>query len=274
MKKILLIFSLFIGFTLANTINGIAVLVNEDPITIYDIKEDMKKRGVDENSSVSYLIDKTLFEQLVKQNNISADIFDINEQIEKLANSNGMDVYSFKSIIKQKYPNYNDFENEVKDSVIRQKLIKKLVRGQLAIATIDDVKLYYEKNISQYQTSKYFYVTQYSSSNKEDLIEKISTPMKVIPSVTVSELKIDSKDINAQLQYVLTTTKNRSFTPIFTLNNQYISLYVKNKEGSEAINFDIVKDRIFNEIMEQREKVFLEQHFEKQKLTADIKVIR
>ncbi|MDX4058441.1 peptidyl-prolyl cis-trans isomerase [Aliarcobacter skirrowii] len=274
MKKILLIFSLFIGFTLANTINGIAVLVNEDPITIYDIKEDMKKRGVDENSSVSYLIDKTLFEQLVKQNNISADIFDINEQIEKLANSNGMDVYSFKSIIKQKYPDYNDFENEVKDSVIRQKLIKKLVRGQLAIATIDDVKLYYEKNISQYQTSKYFYVTQYSSSNKEDLIEKISTPMKVIPSVTVSELKIDSKDINAQLQYVLTTTKNRSFTPIFTLNNQYISLYVKNKEGSEAINFDIVKDRIFNEIMEQREKVFLEQHFEKQKLTADIKVIR
>ncbi len=274
MKKILLIFSLFIGFTLANTINGIAVLVNEDPITIYDIKEDMKKRGVDENSSVSYLIDKTLFEQLVKQNNISADIFDINEQIENLANSNGMDVYSFKSIIKQKYPNYNDFENEVKDSVIRQKLIKKLVRGQLAIATIDDVKLYYEKNISQYQTSKYFYVTQYSSSNKEALIEKISTPMKVIPSVTVSELKIDSKDINAQLQYVLTTTKNRSFTPIFTLNNQYISLYVKNKEGSEAINFDIVKDRIFNEIMEQREKVFLEQHFEKQKLTADIKVIR
>ncbi|MDX4062660.1 peptidyl-prolyl cis-trans isomerase [Aliarcobacter skirrowii] len=274
MKKILLIFSLFIGFTLANTINGIAVLVNEDPITIYDIKEDMKKRVVDENISVSYLIDKTLFEQLVKQNNISADIFDINEQIEKLANSNGMDVYSFKSIIKQKYPNYNDFENEVKDSVIRQKLIKKLVRGQLAIATIDDVKLYYEKNISKYQTSKYFYVTQYSSSNKEDLIEKISTPMKVIPSVTVSELKIDSKDINAQLQYVLTTTKNRSFTPIFTLNNQYISLYVKNKEGSEAINFDIVKDRIFNEIMEQREKVFLEQHFEKQKLTADIKVIR
>lgn len=274
MKKILLIFSLFIGFTLANTINGIVVLVNEDPITIYDIKEDMKKRGVDENSSVSYLIDKTLFEQLVKQNNISADIFDINEQIENLANSNGMDVYSFKSIIKQKYPNYNDFENEVKDSVIRQKLIKKLVRGQLAIATIDDVKLYYEKNISQYQTSKYFYVTQYSSSNKEDLIEKISTPMKVIPSVTVSELKIDSKDINAQLQYVLTTTKNRSFTPIFTLNNQYISLYIKNREGNEAINFDIVKDRIFNEIMEQREKVFLEQHFEKQKLTADIKVIR
>ncbi|MDX4049251.1 peptidyl-prolyl cis-trans isomerase [Aliarcobacter skirrowii] len=274
MKKILLIFSLFMGFTLANTINGIAVLVNEDPITIYDIKEDMKKRGVDENSSVSYLIDKTLFEQLVKQNNISADIFDINEQIEKLANSNGMDVYSFKSIIKQKYPNYNDFENEVKDSVIRQKLIKKLVRGQLAIATIDDVKLYYEKNISQYQTSKYFYVTQYSSSNKEALIEKISTPMKVLPTVTVSELKIDSKDINAQLQYVLTTTKNKSFTPIFTLNNQYISLYIKDREGSEAINFDIVKDRIFNEIMEQREKVFLEQHFEKQKLTADIKVIR
>ena len=38
-------------------------------------------------------IDKTLYEQAIKENNIVADIFDVNDYIEKLASSNGMDLY-------------------------------------------------------------------------------------------------------------------------------------------------------------------------------------
>ncbi|OCL97336.1 peptidylprolyl isomerase [Arcobacter porcinus] len=274
MKKILpIIFLLF--YTLnANTVNGIAVIVNDDPITLYDIKEDMKKRDVDENNSVSYLIDKLLFEQLVKENSISVDIFEIEDYIKNLADSNGMDVYSFKSIIKQKYPDYSKFEEDVKDSVTRQKLIKKLVRGQLAIATDEDLKLYYEKNIQKFQTAEYFDVTQYSSTNRELLIEKVSNPMKVINGIQSNSTRISSKDIHAQLQYVLTTTDVNSFTPIFVTNNQFVTLYIIKKEGSVALNFEAVKNKIFGEIMEQRERVFLENQFEKQKLKADIKVIR
>lgn len=274
MRRVLLVFSISICSLLSSTINGIAITVNNAPITIFDIKEDMQKRKVDENSSVSYLIDKLLFEELVKENSISVDIFEIDEYIQKLAASNGMDIYSYKSIIKQEYPDYSKFENDVKESVIRQKLIQKLVRGQLAIATQEDVKLYYEKNLSKYQTAKYFNVTQYSSTNKEDLLQKISNPMKVLTSVKNSDIKISSSDVHAQLQYVLTTTNISSFTPIFVANNQFISLYIKSKEGNVALNFEIVKDKIFTEIMEQRERVFLENYFEKQKLKAEIKVLR
>ena len=105
----------------------------------------MSVNKISKNEAVSYLIDKVLYDQLVKKNNITADIFETNEYIEKLANSNGMDVYAFKSIVKQKYPNYEVFENEAKNAVIRQKLISSLVRGQLAIANDEDMQLYYEK---------------------------------------------------------------------------------------------------------------------------------
>ena len=36
-----------------------------------------------------------------------------------------MDLYSFKTVVKQKYGNYEDFEKEAKDAVTRQKLVQK-----------------------------------------------------------------------------------------------------------------------------------------------------
>ena len=112
MHKFLLALVLGSSLTYASTINGIAITVNDEPITQYDIEKTMSVNKISKNEAVSYLIDKVLYDQLVKKNNITADIFETNEYIEKLANSNGMDVYAFKSIVKQEYPNYEVFENE------------------------------------------------------------------------------------------------------------------------------------------------------------------
>ncbi|NCB12676.1 MAG: peptidyl-prolyl cis-trans isomerase, partial [Erysipelotrichia bacterium] len=173
--------SLIMGSSLAyaSMINGIAITVNDDPITIYDIDRTMAVNKITKNEAVSYLIDKTLYDQVIAENNITADIFDINEYIEKLAASNGMDIYTFKSVVKQKYPDYSIFENEAKESVLRQKLIQKLVKGQLAIATEEDMQLYYEKNINSFSTAKSFEVVQYTSKNKAALTQTLKNPMSV-----------------------------------------------------------------------------------------------
>jgi hypothetical protein len=163
-----LFLSLIVGssLTYAAMVNGIALTVNDEPITLYDIDRTMAVNKVGKNEAVSYLIDKILYDQVVQENNITADVFDVNDYIEKLANANGMDIYTFKSIVKQKYPDYTVFENEAKNAVIRQKLVQKIVKGQLAIATEEDMKLYYEKNQNQFLTAKSFEVVQYSSKNK------------------------------------------------------------------------------------------------------------
>ncbi|RBQ27100.1 MULTISPECIES: peptidylprolyl isomerase [Arcobacteraceae] len=274
MKKLLL--SLLLGSTISfsSMINGVAILVNEEPITIYDIEKTMVVNKIPKNEAVAYLIDKILYDQLVKENAITADIFEINDYIEKLANANGMDVFAFKGIVKQEYPDYEVFENEAKNAVIRQKLISKIVKGQLAIANDEDMQLYYEKNINKYLTAKSFDVVQYTSTNRTALEETIKNPMKVSNEISKTPLKLESQNLQAQLQYVLHNTKPNSFTPIFTFNKQYVTLFLKHTEGTMALPFESVKPRVFNDIMSQREQSFLKEHFEKQKLTADIKVIR
>ncbi len=274
MHKLLL--SLLLGSTLsfASMVNGVAILVNEEPITLYDIERTMVVNKIPKNEAVSYLIDKALYDQQVEKYNITADIFEINDYIEKLANSNGMDVYTFKSIVKQEYPNYEVFENEAKNAVIRQKLIQQIVKGQLAVANNEDMELYYEKNKNKYSSARNFEVVQYTSKNKNSLSQVVQNPMMNPSDVTKSNLNLDANNLPAQFQYILNNTKNSSFTPIFTADKNFVTMFIVNRSGTTTQSFEAAKAKIFNDIMMQREQSFLKEHFEKQKLTADIKVLR
>ena len=274
MYKLFLTLLVSSGISFAGMANGIALTVNDEPITLYDIDKTMSTNKISKNEAVGLLIDKTLYEQAVKENNISADIFDVNNYIEKLANANGMDLYSFKAVVKQKYGNYEDFENEAKDAVTRQKLVQKIVKGQLAVATQEDMELYYEKNKAQFSSSKTYEVTQYTSKNKASLISTINSPMLIPTDVEKAPIKLGVENLQPQIQFLLNETKINSFTPIFTANKQYVSLFVIKKEGTAILDFESVKAKIFNDIMTTREKKYLKDYFEKEKLTADIKIVR
>ncbi|MDD2895076.1 MAG: peptidyl-prolyl cis-trans isomerase [Aliarcobacter sp.] len=274
MYKLFLALLVSSGILLADMENGLALTVNDEPITIYDINKTMVENKLGKNEAVGLLIDKALYEQEVRENNISADIFDINDYIEKLAKANGMDLYSFKAVVKQKYGNYELFENEAKDAVIRQKLIQKIVKGQLTIASQEDMELYYEKNKEKYSTSKFYEVNQYTSKNKASLMNTINNPMVIADDVVKTPLKLGSDSLQPQMQFMLNETKTNSFTPIFTANKQFISLFIVKKEGTSTLGFETVKAKIFNDIMSSREKKYLKDYFEKQKLIADIKILK
>ena len=274
MYKLFLTLLVSSGISFAGVVNGIAITVNDEPITVYDIEKAMSVTKLSKNEAVGLLIDKALYEQSVKENNIVADIFDVNEYIEKLAKANGMDLYSFKSIVKQKYGNYSDFEEEAKDAVVRQKLIQKIVKGQLAVASQEDMELYYEKNKNQFSTSKAYEVIQYTSKNKASLANALNNPMVIAADVEKTPLKLGVESLQPQMQFLLNETKLNSFTPIFTANKQFVSLFVTRKEGTTSLDFETVKAKIFNDIMSTREKKYLKDYFEKQKLTADIKIVR
>lgn len=274
MKKI--IFAAIMSFTIsyAGMVDGIALVVNDDPITLYDIEKRKFEKNISKEKAVGQLIDEALFNQLVYKHNITADVFDVNNYLEKLAASNGMDLYTFKSIIKQKYKNYEKYEEQTRKVIIRQKLTDKLVRGNLNIASEEDLKIYYDNNSSKFQMASNVSAVQYASKNKVELNQIRKNPMANIPGISRSEIELDQSNLNPQLRYIINETKINQFTPIFTSNKQYVSLLITKKENQETIEFEDVRDRIFNIVMQDREKKYLKDHFEKSKLSADIRVVR
>lgn len=274
MYKLLL--SLFIcsSLSFASMINGVALTVNDEAITLYDIDKTMSEQNISKNQAVGLLVDKILYEQVIKKNRISVDIFDINSYAEKLASSNNMDVYTFKTIVTQKYGDYSIFEEDAKKVITRQKLIEKLVKGQLKIATDEDISIYYDNNKNKFQTAEKFSVVQYSSKRKASLVSTIKSPLIANKEVKRNAFVLENENLNPQLQYLLNETKANSFTPIFRINDEFTTIFVIKKEGKSTLNYETVKSKIFNDIMETREKKFLKEYFEKEKLTADIKIVR
>ncbi|MGB6329001.1 MAG: peptidyl-prolyl cis-trans isomerase, partial [Halarcobacter sp.] len=149
--KLLLTFLLLTSSSYAATLDAIALVVNDEPITLYDIEKRKVERNLSKEKAVGELVDEALYSQLISKYNITADIFDVNNYLEKIAASNGMDLYTFKSIIKQKYTDYNKYEEQTRNLILRQKLTNTLVRGNLKIANEEDLKIYYENNLNKFK---------------------------------------------------------------------------------------------------------------------------
>lgn len=274
MKKLFISILLTVGILNAGLVDGVALTVNNDAITLFDIDKKMAQTGANKKQAVGMIIDELLYQQELDKHNISVSILDINAYLEKVAAQNNMDLYTFKSIIKQKYSNYEAFEEETKKRILQEKLVQKLVRGNIKVATEEDLQLYYDNNSAQFETASQFEVTEYSSKNKAALIQVVKNPMITSSEINKKELSLNHKSLNGQIKFLLNSTKVNSFSPIFTANKHFVSLFIKNKEGKAKQSFDEVKNKIFGMVMGQREQKFLKEYFEKLKLTADIKVIR
>ncbi len=270
------LFSLLATVTISNAsmMNGIALSVNDEPITLSDINQRISDKQLKKSDAISSLIDEILYTQELEKQNITADIFEVNDYIEKIAASNGMDLYTFKSILRQKNKNLKEFEEESKQELLKRKLASKLVRGNLAIANDEDLKIYYENNQNMFTTAQSIEVSQYSSKNKRELMILTQNPMAMVKDVAKGDFILEQDKLNPQLKFLLNDTKVGTFTPIFTANQQYVMFHVKKKNGVTILKFDEVKEKIFNTLMGEREQKFLKEYFEKLKLTADIKVIR
>ncbi len=274
MKKLFLGLAIASNLLFANVINSVALTVNDDPITFYDIKVLMDRQNISKDQAVTKLIDQLIFDQLVEKYNITADVLDIEDYINKLAAQNGMDVYTFKTLVSKKYPNYEVFEEETKAVIQKQKLVKKIVAGQLKIATDEDLELYYNNNKNNYTTAKEIDVIQYASANRAALAQAIKNPMMIAQDVQKQNVKLKAKDLNAQLKFILNSINENNFTPILKANNGFISFFVVKKIGTEVQSFESVKNKIFADVMSQREQKFLNEFFEKEKITANIKIVK
>lgn len=273
MKKYLVSLLLSLGIANAGLVNGVAIVVNEEPITLYDIDKQMQETGLSKKDAVKSLIDQLLYDQQVKKENVSVDIFDVDEHISKLAAQNRMSLLEFKSIIRQQQ-DYNQFVADIKKRLIHQQLIKKIARGNIKIATDDDIQIYYENNKQQFTIAEDIDVVAYVSKSKEVLAEARANPMMDNADLAKQEISFKQSELNPKVKFVLNNTGVNQFSNIFAQSGNYNMFFIKSKNNVSTLPLANVKEKIFQVIMQQRETDFLNEYFETLKITANIKVYR
>lgn len=273
MKRYIISILLLTLTAYAGLVNGIALIINNEPVTLYDIDQKMLANNFTKQQAIDNIIDTTLYNQEIKSNMISVDLLDIDDYISMLASQNNMNALDFKALVSQQQ-DYNLFKENIKKQLLHQKLIKKIASGKLKIADNKDLKIYYENHIEQYQEADSFDIIAYVSKDKNALLNVQKNPLLNSDKIIVQNITLKQNELNPQVKYVLNNTSEKSFSTIFAQNQSYNMFFVSNKNGVKQKSFDEVKNQIFQKVMKQREDQFLKEYFETVKISADIKLLR
>ncbi len=273
LKYLLAIF--FISGSLqAGLVDGVSILVNNTPITLYEISEYSQKFHISTQEAVKILIQNKIEQNLIKKYNIEATDDDIENEMEKMSSASGMSIMDFKNYLEQNGIDLDKYKKDLAKKIKQEKLYQKITSARITKATKSDMETYYQNHLNLYSIPKMIEVTQYTSKSKQDLAKMINNPMLNIAGINKEDDILKSKQINPRLLFILQQTKEGNFTPILTFKNSFASFYIKRKIDVTPIPFEKVENNIFAKIMNQREKDIIKSYFDKLISEANIKIIR
>lgn len=271
-----LLFILFFVTLHAKTIDGIAIMVKDQPITLYDITQAMDESNVPQEQAIEFLERKKLEEIEIKERHISATKQEVFEDIQRMAEQNKMSVIElYQAIQSSQGLSERKLKEKIKEKILNQKLYNAIAFSHLEQPNDEEIKEYYQLHKQEFQKPSSFSVLIYQCPDKNLLQEKIDNPMFYSPQVTSEERTFEAAKMNPRLAELLDQTALNSFTQIIpSPNGGFMSFYLKEKGASNALDLKTIRPQISSALMAQKRETILKDYFDRQRLNADIKVIR
>lgn len=274
MLKILLILSILATFGFSRIVGGVAMLVNGDPITIYELKSFASKNGISMDDAVSSLVQQKLELQEAKKLGITASSLEIDNEMLKLAEHNKLSLEEFKRELRREGKSESELREQIRKKIIRDKLYQTILSSSLEKPTEEDLKRFYELHSKDLNTPTKVDVIQYVSMDKERLKTKLRTPAFPIEGVSAGKTTVPLNAVPPQLAEILLKTKVGRHTPILNIGQgRYVAFKIL-KKHQRHIPYESIKSKLFGAYMNERQQAKLVEFFEKKKAEANIKVIR
>lgn len=267
---------IFTAVMAADAINGIAILVKDQPITMYEITKEMQKRHTSLSKTVDLLIRRKLEEIEVKERNIHVSSEEVFGRIKEMADQNKITVLQlYDAIAETRKMSEAELKAELKKTLLSQKLYQAIAFSHIDKPTVEEQHEYYDLHRDMFSHPESFSVTVYSAASKSRLKEKIDNPMFYAPDVRSEHVELKYNAINPRLAKILGKTKDASFSPILPApDGGHMSFYMEDKKDIVTQPFEAVQNQISNAIMGEKREQVLSDYFDRLRLNAGIKIIR
>ncbi|MHC1696983.1 MAG: peptidylprolyl isomerase [Geobacteraceae bacterium] len=159
----------------AEMVSSIAVLVNDEPITTYDLakEEDAMKSGMSDTSALASsaardqlrqaaldaLINKKLIAQKVKELDIQVSDEEVRQAIEDVKKTNNISEENLLAALAARGISFDDYKTQLKDQLERLRLISLEVRSKIQVSD-KEVQDYYSAHAGNYQVDEAFHARQ------------------------------------------------------------------------------------------------------------------
>jgi len=261
-----------LGFS--GIITGVSVIINDEPITLYEVYKYSQKYKVSRKESLNILVRQKLENSQIKKLRINADSFEVDKYIESLASKNNMSQYEFLSVLKKKAVKIDQYKKEIKAKIKKDKLHQSIYIDKLKAVEEKEVKKFYEENPTEFKVANSFNTSIYTAQIPEDLMAIKNNPMLQPAGVKIENRLINARNLDNKLKGLLNGTKQGMFTQIINIQNIPTMFYVKEKKDFTQLPYEDVKKSIYRVISKQQEDKVIKDYFEKLKSSASITVVR
>ena len=266
--------TLFFSPLNASTVDGISLIINKEPITLYDIHKYATRFNLSKKEALDVLIRQKLEDSEIKKLGISADSFEVDQYIENLAISNGVSQYEFLNLIRSKNIDVAEYKEDLRSKLQRDKLYKKIISTKLQQVGDNELRAYYNDNLNEFSQASTFDVTIYSSADQQALQAIAQNPMSAVSGVELKEATFEAAKTDPKLTLLLNKTAQGSFSTMVKSDQNFVLFFVKKKHNVQNIAFEDAKNYISNRLAEGKEQKAIEEYFEKLKASANIQVVR
>jgi parvulin-like peptidyl-prolyl isomerase len=257
-------------------VDGVAIVVKDEPITLYEISQEVSKSAKSVKEITDELIKKKLEEIEIKERNIVVSTQEVQDDLEKMAQQNNMTILQlYEAMQNMNQLSTDELKEKIKEKLLAQKLYQAISYSKMSQPTQLEKEQYYKLNISEFSYPEEYGVIIYHSNSKEKLQEKISNPMFYSADVASEEATLAHSKIDPQLAMILNQTKENGFTPLMpSPKGGFVSFFVKSKINMNTQSLESVSGQIENMIMQKKRQSVLNDFFQRLRLNSEIKVLR
>ncbi|AXP08249.1 hypothetical protein N4T57_02685 [Campylobacter hepaticus] len=271
MKKILSSFVFFASLASANTINAIAIVVDKEPITTYDIEQTIKTLKIDKNQALALLINEKMESSQIRQLNIVVNDLELDEAINRMLLQNKTNLNDFKATLKSKNQSYEQFRANFKKDLEKRKLYEKIANMSKTDFSDEGAKNFFEQN-----KDKFTFYTQIDAkiyrSNNPQILENIKNTKKTI--LKAQKIALNTSNTDPRLLGLLSQIPNGAFSPVLNGKNGYELYEIESKNAGEIPDFEQIKNEVLNAYISEQRQNFIQDYFEKLRSKINIEYLR
>jgi len=270
-KLIFLFLAIFTTSLFSQIINEIEIIVNNEPITSYDIDTLVLETGETRNKIIDLLVRKSLEQQDADRLRITVSKDELDAYIEKIALAQKMTKDVFMGYVLQRLNMSKlDFYKKIEEQVKQEKLYGTILSSKLERPTENQIKSFYDKNKEMFSVSSSFEVIEYSSFSESFLRKKMMSPIMEVPTVFEEEKTIFAKDLTAEMLKILEASPVQNFTKIIPSQSSYLVYFIKSKGDKKPAPLESVKMVIVQKLMLVQQNRVLQEYFTQLQEKANI----
>lgn len=274
MRLFIIFISLALEIIMANTIDGIAIKVNGNIITMHEIHKLQESAKIRKKEAVEQILRDKLRENEIKRLGIKIDDAKLNEEISNIASANNITRDELINALKSQGVDFDNYKNELREHLLNRELMQKILQTNINLANDEDLKKYYDSNQELFTFPTLIKVTSYTSINDAALQKFLSNPLIVNPEVQSKDEEIDIKSLPPQIVNIFLNTPDKKFTPVLNSGNTLIVFFIKEKTNKELMPFEEIKPNVMQRYAEAKENELLNEYFDKIKASTKIEYIR